>query len=567
MKETTLGRPVAGDPRRLSGEPAPSHTLESATATGAAAALAGTTAGRDAALARTLLTHAILLGIAGDALLRGRPGVGAFMWIVNVALAMVSLVWTTGRLVPPQARAWLMAAITFAAFVAWRDAEELRALNVIAVAASLGLAAMSVRSPRGAALSHRVREVVWPAASAARHILLGLIPSAAAVARAPRTHSPGLTLSAIARAVAIAGAMLVVFGSLLQNADPVFASLIALLGFDLDTAVSHVVVIAALTWIVAGWSSSALTREKPATAPDELPFTLGLADMSAALGSLIVLFTAFVAAQVGLLFGGEEFLRERTGLTAAEYARGGFFQLVFVVFLVVPVLMATRAALKPGPELARRHTTLALPVIALLGAIACSAVLRLRLYVSLYGLTTDRLYALAFVAWLSVLLLWFAATVLRDQGRAFVAGAALSAAGALCAMNVLSPDAFVARYNVVRAPGPAQVGPAMLDVTYLARLSGDAAPHIVRGLLLPSPQRDGTRYRLAADAERCLALGILLERWGPDAAIRSQIRQPGAWRFRNAGQSRALREVAANAGALHAARSEVCAAATPPAGG
>ena len=64
-----------------------------------------------------------------------------------------------------------------------------------------------------------------------------------------------------------------------------------------------------------------------------------------------------------------QFLHARTGLTAAAYARQGFFQMVWVVTLVVPVLVGTRAALRPGKALARRHTLLSLPVIVLLGAI------------------------------------------------------------------------------------------------------------------------------------------------------------------------------------------------------
>ncbi len=183
-----------------------------------------------------------------------------------------------------------------------------------------------------------------------------------------------------------------IFGALLRGADPIFASWVDI-PFDVGTIVSHLIVAGFFAWIVAGWARAGLVENptsRRSTAP--LPIQLGAADITAALGTLVVLFTAFVASQIGWLFGGEKFLHARTGLTAAAYARQGFFQMVWVVTLVVPVLVGTRAALGPGKALARRHTLLSIPVIVLLGAIIGSATLRMKMYVHYYGLTTDRFY-------------------------------------------------------------------------------------------------------------------------------------------------------------------------------
>ena len=125
--------------------------------------------------------------------------------------------------------------------------------------------------------------------------------------------------------------------------------------------------------------------------------------------------------------------------------------MVLVVVLVVPVLVGTRAALRPGRELARRHTLLSLPVIVLLGAIIVSAMLRMKMYTHYYGLTTDRVYPLVFMLWLAVVIVWLAITVLRDWGRPFIAGTVISGLGTLLALNVADPDAIVARSNIARA--------------------------------------------------------------------------------------------------------------------
>src|SRR5206468_5433211 len=164
-----------------------------------------------------------------------------------------------------------------------------------------------------------------------------------------------------ARLALISGSLLLVFGSLLRSADPIFERLVALPDFDLGLVISHVFVAGFFAWTAGGWAYGALVAS-PARwrAPDRFPITLGALDLTAALGTLIVLFGAYVLAQLGWFFGGERFLRETTGLTAAEYARRGFFQMVFVVALVVPLLLATRALLRPDAALQRRHTLLSL---------------------------------------------------------------------------------------------------------------------------------------------------------------------------------------------------------------
>ena len=76
--------------------------------------------------------------------------------------------------------------------------------------------------------------------------------------------------------------------------------------------------------------------------------------------------------------------------------------------------------------LARRHTLLSLPVVALLGAIIVSAALRMKMYVHYYGLTTDRLYPLVFMAWLAIVLAVARSDRAARWGRPFVAGAVIS---------------------------------------------------------------------------------------------------------------------------------------------
>ena len=464
-------------------------------------------------LAFAIARFAIGLGIVADVLFRDGPAGIAFpIWIALVVAATIPLVWRTGARVSREAAGWLATAVLFAAGVAWRNAEVLQFFDIIACLGALGLAGIVI---------HDVRVRVFASKLAA--ILLGLVRSGIGVAfGAPQLvafdlRAPGARQSwerpmrPAIRVVLIVTVVSVVFGSLLRSADPIFASLVSLPSFDFGELVSHVVLIGFFAWVLAGWMRTTLL---PVAAPSHAPapplFQLGMLETTATLATLNVLFGAFVIAQLGWLFGGEQFLQARTGLTAAEYARQGFFQTLWVVALVVPLLIVTRATMRTGRDVARRHTALSLPAIALVGAIIVSAALRMRLYVQYYGLSTERLYTMVIMVWLGVVLFWLAATVLRGRERSFIGGAIVSGLLTLGAVNVWSPDQIVARVNIARAH--AQDAPATpIDLPYLASLGGEAIPLAVSAILdaPPSGPIDGS-----VNVDRCRAARSLIKRFG-----------------------------------------------------
>ena len=523
----------------------------------AAPAAASTRRRLDAPPATALLWQAALLGLSGDALLRdGGPGPGLAIWVAVIALAALSLTWTAGRRVPREAAAWLGMAVLLACCLAWRDA--LRPLDILATMCALVFAAIALRDPALTLAAPRLRDTLWAGLAIALSTARGIVPLAlrelfAGERRAGVREHARVTV----RLSLIVAALLLVFGSLLRSADPIFASLVALPDLDVGTIVSHVLLIGFCAWIAGGWAYGALV-ESPTLrrAPDRLPFTLGALDLTTALGTLTVLFGAYVLTQLGWFFGGERFLRATTGLTAAQYARQGFFQMVWVVALVVPLLLATRAALAPEPALARRHTVLSLPIVGLLGAIIGSAALRMRLYVQYYGLTTDRLYTLVFMGWLAIVLVLLATTVLRGRGRPFVAGSVVSAMTLLLGLHVAVPDVMVARINIARAQSPSAT--TRLDLPYLASLSGDAVPLAVAATLAAPSARE-RRDPFDADAH-CAAASRLLFQWGPVSRAAEHRASEGAWRSWNAGESRALRAVGERAAELRRMRHATCSA-------
>ncbi|MDB4913171.1 MAG: hypothetical protein JWM95_815 [Gemmatimonadetes bacterium] len=221
-----------------------------------------------------------------------------------------------------------------------------------------------------------------------------------------------------------------------------------------------------------------------------------------------------------------------------------------MVLLVVPLLVGTRALLRPGQALARRHTMLATPIVGLLGAILFSAVMRMKLYVQYFGLTTDRFYPLIFMAWLGIVLAWLAVTVLRGRGRLFIAGVATSGLAVLGALNVVSPDAVVARFNLERAAHLASNAEARLDLRSMANLSADAVDITVQAVLSSSSDREA----------ECASATTLLNRWGPDSMAAFKSSLAGAWRWHNAAELHAFHVVSTNAARLDELARRTCAA-------
>jgi hypothetical protein len=503
-------------------------------------------------LAKRVLVAAALLAVTGDALLHDGPlGLGFPLWIALLGLELRMLAWRgTLRL---ESLTWLAGAVWCAAALAWRNAEMLRGLDLLATAGCLGLAAVSLHDPDAGLLSARLRDSFM---SARRQILEIAAGPVRLLFRDARFGTESGRLARGARPFVSAGVIalvvVVVFGSLLRSADPIFASIVSLPAFDVATVMEHVVFAGFLAWLISGWARGALLDDAPARAASELPLRLSRLDVSVGLGALALLLGAFIVTQLGWFFGGESFLRARTGLTVSAYARRGFFELVWVTTLAIPLILATRAAVPTSDRaLRRRHAILSGWIIALLLAVSASAVLRLKLYVHFYGLTVERIYPLAFIAWLGFLLVWTAATVLRDRSERFVGGTLISAFAILLALNVVDPDAVVARTNLSRATRTDAAGDGQLqslDIAHLATLEGGAVPSALSSLLSTS------RASATPDAkvERCGAARTFLRRWGPESKTWRDHREVGAWRSWNHDDAVALKAVDARRADLQA---------------
>jgi hypothetical protein len=522
-------------------------------------------------LATRILGEALLLGVVGDALMRApAPGANLTVWTVAVLVALVTLARRRHDSIPLDAR-WLIApTLAIAALFTWRASESLTVYNILAAIGTLALLASAMQArPGQMILESRLRDVAARVLSVGVGALLGM-PRLVVVDVSLReaTSARGATrVVAGLRAALMAIPLLLIFGGLFASADPVFARILGDI-FDIDGGVvaSHVMLSGFFAWIVGGFLRTALLSGDRARA--SLPFpdgALGLTEVGVALGSLVLLFAAFVGVQFRYFFGGDALISQTAGLSYADYARKGFFELVTVSALVLPVLLSANALLRRDTSNAVRiYRVLASTLLVLLAVIMYSAIARMRLYQAAYGLSTDRFEATVFMGWLALVLGWFAFTVLRGRDKRFVGGLLVSAWGTLIALNVANPAAIVARGNIARAERGKE-----LDVRYLQSLGADAAPalaeYLVRQPLSPPPgwttpatnsaSTSAASSRPAATTDsslttrsdytaRCRAARSLLGTWGPTVTR--------DWRSWTVGAATARRAVAKNATALRA---------------
>lgn len=446
---------------------------------------------RETRVAVAVFAAALALGILFDALFHGQLlGLNVLVWTAAFVGVFAALLRAARAPLHQGRRFAVVPALLFSGLFAWHESPLLVAANLLALAAAVALAALRRPSPR--VRDTTVLDYVGGLAAAGCATISGAVPLLGRdVAWSElRGTVRGARVAAVGRGLVLGVPLVALFGGLFVAADAVFADLVggAVPTFGRGTFVHSGVV------LVAGWLTMGLLRDllapredRRVLAPTRLStgtrrISLGGTEVAVAIALLDLLFLAFVAVQFRYLFGGASLVRAETGLTYAEYARRGFFELVVVAALALPLLLLLDWMLRRERRRDERlFRALAGILVVLLFVVMASALQRMRLYMDEYGLTQLRVYATGVILWLAAVLVWLAGTVLRGRRRRFAAGALVSGLAATLVLNVVNPDALIARTNLSRPK---------VDVPYLARLSDDAVPTLVeRVRMLPAPQR------------------------------------------------------------------------------
>ncbi|MDP9862582.1 MULTISPECIES: DUF4153 domain-containing protein [Streptosporangium] len=321
-------------------------------------------------------------------------------------------------------------------------------------------------------------------------VVLGLLPAPWFLA-APMKSVRGTALRRrvvpVLVGIGLSVVLVVVFGALFASADAVFAAAVervfAARGWA-DSVPLRILLFAVFGVLAA---SAALVGLRPAARPQapglRLKVSRGL--WVTPLAALNLLFAVFVAMQLTVLFGSSRWVVSATGLTYAEYARSGFFQLVVVSVSVLAIVAVAAGAL----SLAGRDRWLMAGLLGVLCAltmvILVSALHRLGLYVEAYGFSRLRASVGAAIWWLgavfALILISGAVRLTRRGGAGWLPRTLVAMTGvALLAFAVWNPDLRVAETQL------AVRGVDRIDQDYLGGLGAEAVPALDR---LPEPAR------------------------------------------------------------------------------
>jgi hypothetical protein len=429
---------------------------------------------RELKLGVPLLGAALALGAAGDVLFNGRDlGINVFLFAACFVGGLAVLL-RKAQAPSHQGRRWMAAPLlAFSAAFVWHDSRLLTVVNLLALAGAIALGGLrrTQDRPQDASVSEYAAGFASAGTGAfagAMHLLTEEIPwrNASRALLGPRS-------AAVVRGVAIGLPFVLVFGGLFMAADTIFKQYVTAAVPSTRLPWSHIVLVTMIAWLAAGLLRDLVARNEGerALSADWLlqrePVRLGSTEIAIVLGALDLLFAGFVLVQARYLFGGKALIESHAHLTYAQYARQGFFQLVVVSLLVLPVLLAANALARDRKRLVR---ALSGALVALELIVALSALQRLHVYEQQYGLTELRIYAIGVVAWLVCVFTWASVTILRGRVRRFAVGAVIAGFVATAALNVLSPDALIARTNLNRPQA---------DLVYLQSLSDDAVPTLV----------------------------------------------------------------------------------------
>ena len=397
----------------------------------------------------------------------------------------------------------LLLSVTLALSSNW----AFRIWNMLALLVLLPVQAISLsgagRLPwhRPAMLWERLGLLLWG--------LFGRLGAAFAALSRPRQ---GKRAAGVILGIAGSAVLLMILVPVLSSADALFASatveLRRFVAEHLTEGLWKLVLGMILTPFFFGFLYSLRHPIPLTTAPEKASKHADALAFVIILAALALLYLAFLSIQISGVLGGAAYLAQR-GISYADWARSGFFQMVAVTAVNLLVLLSAVTISNPAGRSWMAVRLLATLVTVQSLALLCSAAWRMTLYVGAYGFSFKR----CMTYWGMVMMAAFLVMALIKCWRpafSFFRAAFPAALAGWLVINCIPIDYLVARDQVDRYLGGESPS---VSIYYLAYdLSYDTLSQLER----LDPRRDLADYEPGAWALGD-TLGDLLERRRDDA--------------------------------------------------
>lgn len=332
--------------------------------------------------------------------------------------------------------------------------------------------------------------------------------------------------SAITRTALITVPVVIVLILLLGEADPLFAAIRdGLKHLVPDDVVAQLLFFVFLLVVTLGAFGSVQLGQTHVHAADQsTKRTLGHLERRVLMASLAAIMWMFVVS-AAISLTRDPASKAGSGITYAEYVHSGFAQLSLAASLVIAVVLVTRRSWLSSDEIARR---LAFAAIAGVGGMVIIAFMRVVGYEHVYGFTTLRIYAQAYMVVLAGMCALLAVEISRREASPrFAYHSASTALAVVVCCVVWNSDGWIVRRNVDR-----YLTSGKIDIYYLtAALSDDATPALVESV------------RRLREPERSVVVRFLRDK---DAGGFKRDASWYAWNFRASASARAAHVFHAN---------------------
>ncbi len=432
----------------------------------------------------TILLSATLLGIVFDLFFNGQHfGISVFLFALLTVLAV--RLSTKEYRQPLFSSFLLVSVLALCLSYALFNNDTLRVLNALAI--PLGMTAY--------VLSARYGDWGRAAFRSLGLLMNKLVPqiietspklfafAAHRLADTRERSAASETRNQILKGILLAAPLLTLVLVLLTNSDAVFSRILSdrFRFFDemqLEEIVSHTLLIAATTFYFFGYLWSLKYEHDAEISSGNPSKPLSTVSAMTVMSLMCAVYMLFTVVQFAYLYSPGASLP--TGLTYADYARRGFFELVAAAFVNMAVILGIASKTKDSPSKLSRpllicHSLLTVFTLNLL----VSAFYRMHLYEAAYGFTELRLFVQFFMAFMAISLLALLVWVWMRKFPLFRT-ILVTAITVYVALNYVNVDRLIAQRNLDQ-----YLITGHIDIQHFNSLSVDALPAIEAAHLLP----------------------------------------------------------------------------------
>lgn len=281
----------------------------------------------------------------------------------------------------------------------------------------------------------------------------------------------------ILKGIFISIPLVIVLLMLLSGADEVFSYYLSNI-WDyiniknvLDFIVRAIIAVAVM-FLVYGLNYTLSSTKVKKVNNKSLKRTFNSTTIITVLISIILVYLVFTKIQVSYLYLNKEL---PVGVTFSDYARNGFFQLVFLV--VINLIMIISIKMKTIVNISKTNSILNIgySIITVLTInMGVAAIYKMNLYIGEFGYTRLRILVQAFTVFLCIALLFLLIFIWKE--KTLFKPIAITAMVIYLALNYCNIDNFIAKENIKLISAREEI-----DLWYISSLSLDAKDAINEG--------------------------------------------------------------------------------------